>query len=131
MSEHEVRSLQQIYGAMSRGSSDELLSAIAHNIEWATPETLPWGGTRHGREGVESVIEILRDHADAAWDVDDFLDADGRVVVLGRMRGRSIASGLEFEVPFAHVWGMSDGVPASFRSYLDSGPIVTALEGAG
>ena len=129
MSEHEVRSLRQIYGALSRGSSEELLSAVAHNIEWATPETLPWGGTRHGRDGVEGVIEILREHADATWDVDDFLDADDQVVVLGRMRGRAITSGQEFEVPFAHVWGISNGVPSTFRSYVDSSPIMAALEG--
>jgi ketosteroid isomerase-like protein len=129
MSEHEVRSLRQIYGAMSHGSTEELLSAVAHNIEWILPETLPWGGTRHGREGIQAVVEILQDHADASWDADDFLDAGDRVVVLGRMRGRAIASGQGFEVPFAHAWGMSDGVPSSFRSYLDTGPIMAALQG--
>jgi uncharacterized protein len=128
MSEHEVRSLQHIYGEMSRGTMEDLLSAVAHNIEWSLPETLPWGGTRHGRDGVRAAIEIIRDHADASWDVDDFIDAGDRVVVLGRMRGRALGSGREFEVPFVHVWGMTDGVPSSFRSYLDSGPILAALE---
>jgi ketosteroid isomerase-like protein len=51
------------------------------------------------------------------------------VVVLGRMRGRSRAHGAEFEVAFAHVWGLTDGVPSSLRSYFDTAPVLTALQG--
>jgi uncharacterized protein len=114
---------------MSRGNMEELLSSVAHNIEWVVPETLPWGGARHGADGIRAVVEILQQHADASWDTDEFLDVDDRVVVLGRMRGRAIATGQGFEVPFAHVWGMSQGVPASFHSYLDTAPITKALHG--
>jgi ketosteroid isomerase-like protein len=130
MSEDEVRSLRRIYGAMSRGSTEELLSAVAHNIEWSLPETLPWGGTHHGRDGVQTLVEIVQDHVDASWTADDFLDAADRIVVLGRTLGRAIASGQEYEVPFAHVWGMTDGVPSSFRGYFDTAPIMAALQGS-
>jgi ketosteroid isomerase-like protein len=128
MSQDDVRSLRRIYGAMLRGSADELLSSVAHDIEWNVPETVPWGGTHHGPDGIRVLFEIFRDYADAWWDTDDFLDAGDRIVVVGRVRGRAIASGQEFEVPFAHVWGMSDGVPVSFRAYLDTCPIVAALQ---
>jgi ketosteroid isomerase-like protein len=128
MSEDDVRSLQRIYGALSHGSTEELLSAVAHDIEWSLPETLPWGGVHHGPDGIQTVVEIFQDHADGSWVADHFLDAVDRIVVLGRMRGRAIASGREFETPFAHVWGMSDGVPASFRGYLDAAPIMAALQ---
>ena len=61
-------------------------------------------------------------------DPDDFLDAGDRVVVLGRMRGRAKSSGAEFEVEFAHVWALTDGVPSWFRGYFDTGPILAALQ---
>lgn len=125
-----MRSLRRIYGAMSRGSTEELLSAVAHNIEWSLPETLPWGGTHHGRDGVQTLVEIVQDHVDASWTADHFLDAADRIVVLGRTLGRAIASGQEYEVPFAHVWGMTDGVPSSFRGYFDTAPIMAALQGS-
>jgi uncharacterized protein len=128
MSEDDVRSLRRIYGAMSRGSTEELLSAVAHNIEWSVPETLPWGGTHHGREGVRTLVEIVQDHVDASWTADHFLDSTDRIVVLGRALGRAIVSGREYEVGFAHVWGMSDGVPSSFRGYYDTAPIMAALQ---
>ena len=48
-------------------------------------------------------------------------------VVLGRLRGRSRASGEEFEVPFVHVWGLTDGVPSVLRAYFDPLPILRAL----
>ena len=37
------------------------------------------------------------------------------------------ASGRAFEVPFAHVWGLSGGMPSSFRGYYDTAPILAAL----
>jgi ketosteroid isomerase-like protein len=77
------------------------------------------------------VVELHAEHVDGSWfDPDDFLDAGDRIVVLGRARGRAMATGEEFEVPFAHVWTLSDGVPSQFVGYVDATPIVAALEGA-
>ena len=48
----------------------------------------PWGGTRHGRDGVAAYATIFRDHVDGLWaDADDFIDAGDVIVVLGRLRG--------------------------------------------
>jgi ketosteroid isomerase-like protein len=74
------------------------------------------------------VLEIFLDHVEGSWaDAEDFLDAGDRIVVLGRARGRARTTGDEFEVPFAHVWGMADGVPAMCRCYLDTQPVMAAL----
>lgn len=122
--------LRRIYTAVQRGDTDELKRSVAHDIEWVLPETVPWGGTHHGPEGVEAVYEIYREHADGIWpDPDDLLVADDRAVVLGRLSARARATGRRFEVPFVHVWTLSDGVPARFRAYFDSAPITAALEG--
>ena len=128
MSEHDVESLLRIYEAFSRWDVDELVSDLAHDIELSQPDTLPWGGTRHGHEGVRAFASISQDHVDGRWaDPDDFLDAGDRMVVLGRMRGRAKASGREYEVGFVHVWTMTDGVASRLRSYHDTAPIMAAL----
>ena len=128
MSDDDVRSLRRVYEALLRRDVPELRSALAHDIEWQLPETVPWGGTHHGPEGIDALSEIFRDHVEGSWaEPDDFLDAGERIVVLGRARGRARLSGQEFEVPFAHVWGLSDGVPSSFRGYFDTAPILAAL----
>jgi ketosteroid isomerase-like protein len=129
MTEDDVKSLRRIYEALSRWDVDELLRDLSHDIEWTAPETLPWGGTRHGHDGVQAFASIFQEHIDGSWaDPDDFLDAGDRMVVLGRLRGRGRKSGRGFEVGFVHVWTMSDGVASRCQSYLDSGPVMAALE---
>lgn len=132
MSEQDVEALRRIYDAFSRWDVDELVADLTHDIEWNLPETLPWGGTRHGHDGVLAFTSISQDHIEGRWaDPDDFLDAGDRLVVLGRLRGRGKASGLEFEVEFAHVWTLTDGVASRLRAYFDTAPIMAVLgEGA-
>src|SRR5919108_6190657 len=89
MTEDDVKSLRRIYEALSRWDVDELLSDLSHDIEWTAPDTLPWGGTRHGHDGVQAFASIFQEHVEGSWaDPDDFLDAGDRMVVLGRLRGR-------------------------------------------
>lgn len=128
MSEHDIKSLRRIYEAFSRWDVEELLGGLAHDIEWSTPDALPWGGTLHGHDGVRAFATIFQDHVEGRWaDPEDFLDAGDLIVVLGLVRGRGIATGQEFEVPFAHVWSMTDGVPSRFRNYSDTAPVLAAL----
>ena len=130
MSEHDVKALRRIYAAINRGDADELASDVAHDIEWSLPDHVPWGGTHHGPDGIRACADLFGDHIDGNWaDPDDFLDAEDRVLVLGRLRGRARATGQEFEVGFAHVWTLSDGVASQLRAFYDTAPVVAALEG--
>jgi len=128
VSEHDVESLRRIYNAFSRWDVDELVSDLAHDIEWSLPDTLPWGGTRHGHDGVLAFVSVSNDHVEGRWaDPDDFLDAGDRLIVQGRMRGRAKASGRGYEVDFVHIWTMTDGVASRMRAYFDTAPIMAAL----
>jgi uncharacterized protein len=128
MPEFEIEALQRIYGALSRWDVDDFANGVTHDFELVLPETLPWGGTRHGRDGVQAYATIFRDHVEGQWaDPDDFIEAGDLIVVLGRLRGRAKATSEEFEVHFAHVWTLSDGVPSRCRSYFDTAPIMALL----
>ena len=128
MPEPEIQALRRIYDALLRWDVDEFARDVTHDFELILPETVPWGGTRHGRDGVEAYAAIFRDHVEGQWaDPDDFLEAGELIVVLGRLRGRARATGEEYEVDFAHVWTLSDGVPSRCRSYFDTAPIMAAL----
>jgi ketosteroid isomerase-like protein len=130
VSEYDIQALRRIYAAITRWDLDELVADVAHDIEWSLPEPLPWGGTRHGHDGIRAFATLFRDHVEGSWaDPDDFLDAGDRIVVLGRLRGRARATGEDFEVEFAHVWALSDGMASRCRSYFDTAPILAALEG--
>jgi uncharacterized protein len=128
VSEHDVESLRRIYNAFSRWDLEELVSDLAHDIEWSLPDTLPWGGTRHGHDGVLAFVSVSNDHVEGRWaDPDDFLDAGDRLIVQGRMRGRAKTSGRGYEVDFVHIWTMTDGVASRMRAYFDTAPIMAAL----
>ena len=129
MADEDIERVRAVYAAMSRRDPGRLAEALAHDIEWTMPEALPWGGTRHGPDGIHSLVELFDEHVEGAWaDPDDFLDAGDRIVVLGRARGTVRATGEEYEVPFAHVWVLTDGVPSAFRAYLDTAPVVAAFQ---
>jgi ketosteroid isomerase-like protein len=130
MGEHDIQSLRRIYAAFSRWDIDELESDVAHDFELSLPDSLPWGGTRHGHDGVRAFATIFQDHIEGVWaDPDDFLDAGDRVVVIGLLHGHVKETGREFELGFAHVWAFSDGVAWRCRGYFDTAPITAALEG--
>lgn len=131
MPEPEVNALLRIYSAINRGDIDELAADVAHDIEWNLPEPVPWGGTRHGPDGIRAFADSFRDHIDGNWaDPDDFLLAEDRIVVLGRLRGLARESGQAFEVEFAHVWTLTDGVASRLRAFYDTAPVIAALQGA-
>jgi ketosteroid isomerase-like protein len=128
MDEALLETFRRIYTAVQQGDFEALGENMTHDVEWALPPTVPWGGVHHGHLGVESVGEIFREHVDGIWsEPDEFLDLGDRVVVLGRVSGTGRASGEPFEVSFAHVWDLADGVPSRLHAYFDSAPIKTAL----
>jgi uncharacterized protein len=130
MGREDVHALRRIYDAVNRGDADELAADVAHDIEWSLPERVPWGGTRHGPDGIRAFAAVFSEHVEGTWaEPDDFLVADDRIIVLGRLRGTARATGSEFEVEFAHVWTLTDGVASHLRAFYDTAPIVAALEG--
>jgi ketosteroid isomerase-like protein len=128
MPEFEIRALRGIYDAFSRWDVDEFVKGVTHDFELVLPETVPWGGTFHGEDGMRAFTTVFRDHVDGQWaDPDDYIDGGDVVIVLGRLRGRGIVTGREYEVHFAHAWTFADGMPARCRSYFDSAPIMAVL----
>ena len=126
--EPEIEAIRRIYDALSRWDVDDLAKDVTHDFELNLPETLPWGGTFHGAEGIRAFAAVFRDHVVGQWaDPDDYIHGGDAIVVLGRQRGRAIATGREYEVHFAHAWTLSDGMPARCRSYFDTAPIMAAL----
>ena len=128
MPELEIQALRRIYDAFSRWDVEELARDVTHDFELLIPETVPWGGAFHGGDGVKAFATVFRDHVEGQWaEPDDYIDGGDSVIVLGRLRGRAIATGREYEVRFAHAWTLSDGMPARCRNYFDTAPIMAAL----
>jgi uncharacterized protein len=132
LSEHDINGLRRIYEALSRWDVEELANDVAHDIELNIPDSFPWGGRFHGIDGVRAFATIFEEYVEGFWaEPDDFLDAGDEIVVVGRFRGRGTESRMEFEVGFVHLWTIRDGVASRCRAYLDTAPVMAAIEGRG
>ena len=128
MASEDLSAARAAYDAFDRRDVDALLELLGHNVAWHAPDVLPWGGTRHGHDGVATYFELLDEHVEDGWgEADEYLEAGNRVVVLGRLRGRSRATGADFEARFVHVWDFHEGVAVTFDSVVDSAVVLAAL----
>ena len=61
-------------------------------------------------------------------DPEEFREVGDKVVVLGRLRARSRASGMDVDVPMGFVWTLRDGKAVHGRTFSDQ---AEALRAAG
>ena len=122
--------VRRSYEAFARNDMDGVLGDMHPDIEWHQAQGLPHGGLYHGLDEVKRNIFDPLD--DEWWDEftatpDEFLDAGDEVVVLGRYRGRAKHTGKPLDVPFVHIWTLSDSKAIRFRQFLDTAGWVEAL----
>jgi len=122
--------VKRSYESFARDDIDAVMADMHPKIEWQQAQGLPHGGTYRG---VKEVRRAIFDPLDAEWwdeftaIPDEFLDAGGEIVVLGRYRGVAKGTGNRLDVPFVHVWSVEDGLAVRFRQFLDTAGWVEAL----
>ena len=81
--------------------------------------------------GVEGATQFLAEWADAweDWEleVEDYLDAGERVVVILRQRGCSKATGIPVDMRFAQVWTLRDGQGIRMQMYASPDEALAAV----
>jgi len=128
MSEENVEIVRRCYEAYV---SDDPEAALAYfDPEAEMDLTLrPDGRVFRGHQGViEAARTWLGAWEDWRLEVEEFLDADDRVVVLAREWGRGKGSGIEIDHPHITVATVRDGRIVHLKGYLDKDQ---ALEAAG
>jgi hypothetical protein len=119
----DVDAVRRSYEAFARGDMDAVVADMDAEIEWHQAQGLPHGGLHRGLDEVRrAIFEPLGEEwwEEFAADPEDFLDAGGEVVVLGRYRGRAKGTGKRLDVPFVHVWSFRGGRAWRFRQFLDT-----------
>ena len=81
--------------------------------------------------GAEGAMQFLAEWSDAwdAWEmeVEDYIDAGERVVVILNQRGRSKASGIPVDMRFAQVWTLRDGQGIRMQMYASPDEALEAV----
>jgi uncharacterized protein len=128
MSQENVAIVRRIYASWAPGSSPAESNLLHPDIEWVNPSDALEPGTRTGIEAFTSITEGLDDTIrDLRMDVERFIDAGGRVVVIATMRGHGSASGVEIERRHGSVWTIRDGKAVRFQWFYEPDEALEAV----
>jgi ketosteroid isomerase-like protein len=115
------------YEAFAVGDIETVMSLFDPAIAWYSPDTVSFGGHYTGHSEVGQFFSKLpENYAELHVEPSEFVDRGDTVVVLGHLRGRSVA-GIAFDVPFAHAWTFSNGKATGFFEYFDTVKMNAAL----
>ena len=115
MSQENVEIIRRGYGHFMATGEVRAHADLAWDVSrlgWPDQQIYP---------GVEGAMQFMAEWADA-WDgweleVEDYLDAGDRVVVILNQRGCSKATGIPVDMRFAQVWTLRDGQGIRMQLY--------------
>jgi uncharacterized protein len=110
-----------IYEAFGRSDLAGVLSALADDVAWDMPGSVPYSGARKGHAQVQQFFMDLL----GAVKIDQFevkvVTGDGdHVVVLGHERCTVHATGKSFEQDWAHAYTLRDGKVIAVKLFEDT-----------
>jgi ketosteroid isomerase-like protein len=108
---------------------DAFAALTTADFEWSPSMVAIEGTIFRGREGIRSYFRTLN----FAWEKfhihrDRFREAEGILVMLGRLEGRGMGSGVPVDSSLGMVFDFRDGMISRIRGFLDH---TEALEAAG
>lgn len=127
MAEDNITTIRKAYVAFNRGNIPAVLTMLSADVDWYTPEELPYGGSCWGpAEVVAALGHLAETFEEYRLEVEEVLPAGAdRVLVLGRshaaVRGATTVAG------FAHVWTLHEGKARTYRNYTDTGKLLALL----
>jgi ketosteroid isomerase-like protein len=130
MSEENVEIVRSGLEAFADGNLEGLFAACDPGIELEVSDAyFDAPRTYHGHAGMQELFAAQAEVFDPfRLEVEEFLDAGERVVVMARAGGLARGSGVEVLDRFGHVWTVRGGKPVHFKEFKDP---EEALEAAG
>ena len=127
----QIDVVKTFYDSLVQGDVSKAFSILDPAVEWNVPESLPYGGTYRGPDAVRQYRGQIEAHLAEGFRLtpEEYLADGERVVVLGRLRGRARATGVEIDVPFAHVWTVRNGKVVARRYVIDTATLLDAFRG--
>lgn len=127
----DTTTVESWYYGISTRDWDLLRSITACDIDFHVAQGFPAGGHYRGQA---EVFDVFFPTAFASWsefitEMDEVIDAGDVIVVRGRYVGTAAISAVDFEVPFAHIWRLENGLLCWLQQYTDTALLRAAIEG--
>jgi ketosteroid isomerase-like protein len=117
-------------GKTSEENGRNLAKYVADNIRWTEARGFPYGGTYIGLDNITKNVfsRLGSEWIDYKFTPEDYVAGDDKVVAYGTYTGTYKITGKPFEARVAHVWKLKDGRIISFEQFVDSKPVIDAIE---
>jgi ketosteroid isomerase-like protein len=127
MSAENVEIVREIFRTWVRGSPLDS-GLIADDIEWVNAKEAVEPGTRHGSAAFsDAAASVSTAFPDIRVEIERFVDAGDRVVVIGILKGTARDSGLELGHRQGYLWTIRDGKAVRFEWFNDPGEALEAV----
>jgi ketosteroid isomerase-like protein len=132
-----VQIVRRLLEAFNDRDLDAMLAGVHPEAELQSLRAQLEGKAYRGHEGVRQMLaDFAEDWAFVRMDAKDFREADDQtasglddqVVMLGRLRARGRASGVDLDVPIGVVWTLRDGKVVRAKTFSEQ---ADALRAAG
>jgi uncharacterized protein len=121
VSKANVETVRLGYDEFNRGDVDGFLRRCAADFEFRDLPGLPGSGVFVGHDAFRAWHEQLNAaFEDLRFEVEEYVDAGDRVLVVNHATGIGRGSGAEVQMHFCSVWTLSGGEIVSGRSYDSS-----------
>ncbi|MES2939393.1 MAG: nuclear transport factor 2 family protein [Pseudomonadota bacterium] len=134
MSQDNVGVVKHMYASFHRGDIDAVLATFSDDIDWlqsGPPDTFPFAGPFHGRNGMLDYFKGLKEALDIQEFVEvEFIGHEDRVIVFGTEKGVVKPTGGAYRYDWTHVFTMRDGKVVKYRDYYDTAAVLRAYQKA-
>lgn len=122
--------MRRLYAALAAGDAAAIEELLAADFDGELAEGMPFGlgGPKRGAVAMrdDGWWPLGRAFAARAEPAEWIPCADGRLLVIGRYRGRARAGGGALDAAFAHLWSARGGRLTALRHFTDTARWVEA-----
>jgi ketosteroid isomerase-like protein len=120
MSLENVAAAKRIYESRNRGDVDAVLAECDSEVEWHTHLATLGGQPIKGHDEVRRYMASLQEDWESfRQEPEEFFDAGDKVVAFIQTYARGRASGVDVEMPVAHVLTFAGGKCVGFVTFYD------------
>jgi ketosteroid isomerase-like protein len=129
MSRANVAAAKRIYEARNRGDVEAVLAEFDPEVTWHPHLATLGGNPIRGHDGIrEYMASLQEDWIGFRHEPEEFIDAGDKVVALLHTYARGRESGVDVEMPVAHVLTFKGGKCTGYVSYGDRAKALRAAE---
>ncbi|HZE99028.1 MAG TPA: hypothetical protein VE981_18630 [Planctomycetota bacterium] len=123
--------VRSYYGSLAPGKRLNLHEILDPGVVIELQAGFP--GARPRYEGLKQYLvdflELIYGSVEMEFLPEEFLEVGTRVVATGRMKGRSVSSGVPFDIPFVHLWTSNGRQLTHARLFTDTAILSDAIAG--